>query len=197
MNGGTNVQISALATFASVLILWLAGYFLPDLMDSAPEMLGELFTGALIVAAGLLFSPDAGTKLLPGTGTATRSPVVVGILAGLMALLMFSGCNVLQRPQVDSVADAIAVTAADVETTAQTVKRLCGNTRPGGDCARGATLSTDQKESLKNGLQDVLDGLSVANLALATGNAIEAGDSLARTQAILAVLRAELTRLEN
>lgn len=68
MNGSTNVQISVLATFVSVLILWLAGYFAPDLMDSAPDMLGELFTGALIVVAGLLFKPDAGIKSLPGTG---------------------------------------------------------------------------------------------------------------------------------
>ena len=68
MNGSTNVQISALATFASVTLLWLAGYFAPELMASAPEMLGELFTGALIVAAGLFFASDAGIKKLPGTG---------------------------------------------------------------------------------------------------------------------------------
>lgn len=71
MNGSTNVQISALATFVSVLLLWLAGYFAPDLMASAPEMLGELFTGALIVAAGLYFAPDAGIKALPGKGEGT------------------------------------------------------------------------------------------------------------------------------
>ncbi len=71
MNGSTNVQISALATFVSVAILWLAGYFLPDLMDTAPDMLGELFTGALIVAAGIYFKPDAGIKALPGKGEGT------------------------------------------------------------------------------------------------------------------------------
>jgi hypothetical protein len=68
MNGSTNVQVSALATFLSVTLLWLAGYFAPDLMASAPEMLGELFTGALIVVAGLVLKPDAGIKALPGTG---------------------------------------------------------------------------------------------------------------------------------
>ncbi len=71
MNGSTNVQISALATFVSVTILWLAGYFFPDLMASAPDMLGELFTGALIVVAGLVLKPDAGIKQLPGTGGGT------------------------------------------------------------------------------------------------------------------------------
>lgn len=68
MNGSTNVQISALATFASVTLLWLAGFFFPDLMATAPEMLGELFTGALIVIAGVIFNSDAGIKALPGTG---------------------------------------------------------------------------------------------------------------------------------
>ena len=68
MNGSTNVQISALATFVSVTILWLSRYFAPELMATAPDMLGELFTGALIVAAGLWFAPNAGIKALPGTG---------------------------------------------------------------------------------------------------------------------------------
>ena len=125
-----------------------------------------------------------------------HSPAVVGLLAGLMALLMLSGCGV-QRPQVDSVADGIAVTAADVETAAQTVKRLCRNTQPSGPCGPGALISTAQKDSLKNGLQDVLDGLSIANLALATNDYGKAMDGLARTQAILAVLSAELARLQN
>lgn len=68
MNGSTNVQMSAIATFLSVLILWLAGYFLPDLMATLPEMFGELFTGALIVSLGVIFKPDAGIKQLPGIG---------------------------------------------------------------------------------------------------------------------------------
>lgn len=123
-------------------------------------------------------------------------PLAAGILATLLACLMLSGCGI-QRPQIDSVADGIAVTASDVETTAQTVQRLCRNTRPGGSCADGALISTEQKESLKNGLQDVLDGLSMANLALATNDTVGAMDGLARTNAILAVLRAELTRLQN
>ncbi len=125
-----------------------------------------------------------------------HSPAAVGVLAILIACFAFSGCGV-QRPQVDSIADGIAVTAADVETAAQTVKSLCRNTQPGGPCADGALISTEQKESLKNGLQDVLDGLSVANLALATNDYGEATDRLARTQAILAVLSAELARLQN
>ena len=90
MNGQTNVQVSAIATFVSVTMLWLAGFFFPDLMATAPEMLGELFTGALIVVAGLLFKPDAGTKLLPGTGA--NSPAIVGVLALILAALTLSGC---------------------------------------------------------------------------------------------------------
>lgn len=69
MDGSTNVQMSALATFVSVTLIWLARYFAPELMASAPDMFGELFTGALIVVAGLVFKSDAGIKQLPGTGT--------------------------------------------------------------------------------------------------------------------------------
>lgn len=92
MNGSTNVQISALMTFVSVAVLWLAGYFLPDLMNTAPEMLGELFTGALIVVAGLVFNHDAGIKALPGTGSDAKSPWLVGVLALILAALAMSGC---------------------------------------------------------------------------------------------------------
>lgn len=123
-------------------------------------------------------------------------PLAAGMLATLLACLMLSGCGT-PRPQIDSISDAIAVTAADVETAAQTVKSLCRNDRPGGPCAFGAPLSTEQKESLKNGLQDILDGLSLANLAVANGDNAEANSRLARTEAILAVLRAELIRLQN
>jgi len=129
-----------------------------------------------------------------------HSPGAVGIVAVLLACLMLSSCGYLgltPRPEIDSVSDGIAVTAADVETAAQTVKRLCLNTEPGGPCADGATISTEQKESLKNGLQDVLDGLSIANLAVATDDEAAARGRLARTQAILAVLSAELVRLQN
>jgi len=109
MNGSTNVQISAMATFFSVFLLWLAGYFMPDLMDTAPEMLGELFTGALIVAAGLIFKPDAGTKLLPGTGSNTYSPVLVGLIAGALAVLVMSGCAGTQNAY--KAADGLSETA--------------------------------------------------------------------------------------
>ena len=195
MNGSTNVQMSGIAIFVSLVTLWLADFFFPDLMATAPEMLGEAFVGFLVIVFGLLFKADAGIKQLPGTGDA-RSPAFVGLLAILLACFALSGCGT-QRPQIDSISDAIAVTAADVETAAQTVKSLCRNERPGGPCAAGAPISTDQKESLKNGLQDVLDGLSLANLAVATGNDAEARGGLARTEAILAVLRAELIRLQN
>lgn len=130
------------------------------------------------------------------TGGKASSPAAVGIIAILLTCFVLSGCGI-QRPQVDSISDGIAVTAADVETAAQTVHRMCRNTRPGGPCARGALLSTEQKESLKNGLQDMLDGLSLANLAVATSDYDGARSGLARTQAILAVLSAELARLQN
>jgi len=198
MNGSTNVQISGIAIFVSLVTLWLADFFFPDLMATAPEMLGEAVVGFLVIVFGVMCKPDAQIKALRGLGAGSnaKSPAVMGVLALILATLMLSGCAV-QRPQVDSIADGIAVTASDVETAAQTVKRLCRNTEPGGPCADDALISTEQKESLENGLQDVLDGLSIANLALATNDNIGAMDGLAQTDAILAVLRAELTRLQN
>ena len=68
MNGSTNVQISGIAFFVSIVTLWLADFFFPDLMATAPEMLGETFVGFLIIVFGVIFKADAGIKALPGTG---------------------------------------------------------------------------------------------------------------------------------
>ena len=191
MNGSTNIQISAFATFASVTLLWLAGFFFPDLMATAPEMLGELFTGALIVAAGIIFKPDAGIKVIPGTGA--NSPAIVGLIALLLSISMLSGC-VTQRPKVDSVADAIVVTSADIESIAQTVKNLCRNTVPDGPCAPGAVISTRTKDRFKDRLQDAQDTVVASNRLLAAGKSVEAGDRLSRAEAVIMAIQAELER---
>lgn len=68
MNGSTNVQVSGLAVFVSMLTLWLAGFFYPDLMATAPELLGEAFVGFLVIVFGVMFKPDAGIDALPGKG---------------------------------------------------------------------------------------------------------------------------------
>ena len=130
-----------------------------------------------------------------GSGN-VHSPASVGIFAILLACLMLAGCGI-QRPQTDSISDAIAVTAADVETAAQTVKDLCRNTVAGGPCADGALISTATKERLKEQLQDVLDSLRAADRLLASNDSISAQTRLGRTQALLAILSAELARLEN
>lgn len=198
MNGSTNVQISAMATFFSVALLWLADYFLPDLMATAPEMLGELFTGALIVAAGILFKHDDGFKSLPGTGVdpnRLNSPPWVAFLAVVMACFMLAGCGT-QRPHIDSAADAIVVTAADVETAAQVIHDLCQNLEPGGPCADGAILSTAHKESLKATLQSILDTLRMADVALAAGDGLQSNAYLARTESMLRILKSELARYQ-
>lgn len=198
MNGSTNVQISALATFVSVTLLWLAGYFMPDLMASAPEMLGELFTGAIIVAAGILFQHDAGIKSLPGTGNnpnRINSPPWVSFLAVVVACFMLAGCGI-QRPTIDSASDAIAVTAADVETAAQTIHDLCQNIEPGGPCADNAILSTERKERFKVYLQTILDTLRAADLALAAGDDAQSNTYLARTESMLLILKNELARYQ-
>ena len=68
MNGSTNTQVIALAAGLSTIIMWLLGYFLPDLMQSAPTGLEAAITAVITVLAGVLFKPDAGTRYLPGRG---------------------------------------------------------------------------------------------------------------------------------
>ena len=68
MNGSTNVQMSGIAIFVSLVTLWLADFFFPDLMATAPDMLGEAFVGFLVIVFGFVFKSDAGIKALPGTG---------------------------------------------------------------------------------------------------------------------------------
>jgi hypothetical protein len=113
----------------------------------------------------------------------------------LPILLAFSllGC-VTPRPPVESVADAIVVTAADIESVAQTVKTLCGNLEPGGPCADGAAISTETKAMLKIRLQTAQDALVAANRLLAAGQSVDASDKLAVADAIIRALQAELAR---
>ncbi len=125
-----------------------------------------------------------------------KSPPLAGILALLLACAMLSGCGI-QRPPIDSISDGIVVTAADVETAAQAVKNLCRNTAPGGPCAPDAAISTRTKERLKESLQAILQVLRSADMALAVNDTAKAEDRLARTQALLGIVRAELARLQN
>ncbi len=187
----------------AALILFITG-FLAVFQQEGIGSVKDIAEGTwwvLLGGAALSFAKDyqalSARRLLANmTGSGNvHSPAAVGILAILLACFALSGCAA-QRPQIDSIADGIAVTAADVETAAQTVRSLCRNAQPGGPCAVGALISTRQKESLKNGLQDVLDGLSIANLALAMDDFSGAKTKLARTQAILAVLSAELARMQ-
>lgn len=115
------------------------------------------------------------------------------ILTLLLALAMSASCGV-QRPQVDSIADAIVVTSADIRSAAQVVKSLCGNTVENGPCAAGSLISTETKDSFKRSLQSALDLVASANRLRAAGNAAAAGDKLALADAIILALQAEITR---
>lgn len=188
----------------AALILFVTGFLAVFQQDDIASIsdINEATWWVLGAGVALSFLKDyqaltvrRGLANVTGSGN-VHSPAAVGLLAILLTCLMLSGCGV-QRPQIDSISDGIAVTAADVETAAQTVKSLCRNERPGGPCASGALISTATKERLKSRLQSVLDGLSMANRALATDDTLVAQDRLARTEALLAVLRAELTRLQN
>lgn len=110
-----------------------------------------------------------------------------------LATLPVLGCGTLERPKVDSVADAIVVTAADIESLATEVRTLCGNTVPNGPCDPLSPLKTSDKDRIKSQLQDAQDALVDANRALAVADAVEADNDLARATAILTVIQAILT----
>ncbi len=185
-------------------ILFLTGMLALLTQDGVTEVgdISQLSWIVLGVGALIGFGKDfqaitVRRYLANATGSSNvHSPPAVGIIAILLACFMLSGCGTT-RPPIDSMADAIAVTAADVETAAQAVKSLCRNTQPGGPCASNAAITTEQKEGLKDGLQEVVNGLNFANMAVSNDDIAGANGGLARTNALLAVLQAELTRLQN
>lgn len=107
----------------------------------------------------------------------------------IVCLLVLSGCG-LNRPGIDSIADGIAVSAADIETLAQVTQEMCGNTTPRGDCLPGALVSTETKNEIREQLQQALSYLNDANRALAADETARASDFLTRTETILVVVEA-------
>lgn len=61
----TNVQTIGLAAGITVIIMWLLGYFAPDLMAEAPTGIEATITGGIVVIAGWLLPKE---KFLKGTG---------------------------------------------------------------------------------------------------------------------------------
>ena len=173
-------------------------------LDQAGAALPEFLTLAWVQGLVLALTPVAvwffpnkppeETNMVSVHGR-INSPKLAGFLAIVLACSMLAGCGI-QRPQIHSISDAIAVTAADIETSAQLVKNLCLNTVPGGPCAPGAILSTEAKESLKAQLERMLSVLRAADMALSVNENLEAEDRLAQVQALLMILRGELARAQ-
>jgi hypothetical protein len=65
MNDQTNIQTVGLAAGATVIVMWLLGFFAPDLMATAPTGLEAAITGVVAVMAGYVLPKDKFTK---GTG---------------------------------------------------------------------------------------------------------------------------------
>ena len=172
--------------------------FLDQAGAALPEFLTLAWVQGLVLAltpVAVYFFPNKEPMGDKGSVTPSlvNSPPLAGFLAIVLACSMLASCGI-QRPQINSISDAIAVTAADIETSAQLVKNLCLNTVPGGPCAPGAILSTEAKESLKTQLVRMLDLLRAADMALSISDNLEAEDRLAQVQALLMILRAELAR---
>ena len=60
----TNVQTIGLAAAATVIIMWLLGFFAPDLMATAPVGVEAAITGVVVVITGWLLPKD---KFIKGT----------------------------------------------------------------------------------------------------------------------------------
>lgn len=119
-------------------------------------------------------------------------------LLAVLLSVMTAGCGifdgVVDRPEVDSMADAIAVSAADITSLATEVHALCGNLEPGGPCLDGALISTEAKEQMREQLQEAQDALVLANTALNVNDGVAAGDYLTQVETLLTFLRDELEK---
>lgn len=116
-----------------------------------------------------------------------------GIFLGALVALLIAACGV-QTPRAQSLEDVIATTAATIESTAQQVRELCGNSVPDGACRAGALIDTDTKNDLKATLQESVDALKLSTLALSNDQRFEASDHLARADAALSLVRDALAR---
>lgn len=68
MNGSTNVQVVGISAGLATIVMWLLGYFAPELMASAPTGVEAAITGIFSVTVGLFLKPNAGIGSLPGRG---------------------------------------------------------------------------------------------------------------------------------
>lgn len=117
-------------------------------------------------------------------------------LTSLLLLLTLAACG-SQYPRVTSVEDAIASTAATIESVADQIREACGNTQPDGACAPGALIDTATKQAWKMRLSDALDELDVARAAIAVNNNHSAADALSKARSLLSFVRQELVRRQN
>jgi hypothetical protein len=61
----TSVQTIGIAAGTTVIIMWLLGFFAPDLMATAPTGLEASITGVVVVITGWLLPKE---KFIKGTG---------------------------------------------------------------------------------------------------------------------------------
>lgn len=183
-----NLIAKAITAFIASLVGLLAVFGINVPEGLTPELIGQFVLAAATIAGlvwGVPNKDETGNNVIRERGSL--------LLIALIGVSLLGGCGTA-RPQVDSVSDAIIVTATDIEIAASQVRELCGNTEPGGPCLPGALISTDTKNRLKDQLQSGLDAVSLANRSLAANNAAEAGTKLDQAEAILRVIQAELAR---
>ena len=62
MNTSTNTKVVGVAAGAATVLMWLLGFFQPELMATAPVGLEAAFTGLIATAVAYIAQPDALNK---------------------------------------------------------------------------------------------------------------------------------------
>lgn len=176
----TNVQVTSASGALAAVIVILLSAAAPEFVERLPAGLESGLTTLFIAAFGLAFNKDTVIVGKGGTG-----PVAVVLLG----LVMLAGCETTSRivtPQT------IAVSAAGIEATANTVRRKCGNIEPGRPCRSDAVVTTKFRDDAKRLLEDALKWLDTADEARIAGNNAAAAGAIAQITQVLILIRSAI-----
>lgn len=158
----------------------------PELTVSAISQAAWISSIGGALVAGLKDYQAISTRRLISSMRAprdSRSPMLVGILAVLLVVLMASCANL---------STSIGAAYVSIETAAETIQLECGNEVPGGPCRDTSMLDRGDVDSMKVDLQIAKDAVDDANRVYNAGESGLARGHLETAQAVLATLRTAL-----
>jgi hypothetical protein len=107
-----------------------------------------------------------------------------------IALLLLTGCATVPR----NFDDTLALAYLQGDAVATTIIDLCGADMPGGNCAPGAAVTTEQRDWAKRQLLNYADGLDAAMALRSVGDERGAIERLQQAQALLRYVQTRLER---